>query len=359
LVLGLAGPASAASTSQVRSDADWILAAQLPDGAIANYVDRKAIWPYLANFAAVGLARAAEITHDSRYTDAAWRWLRWYQGRQDASGFVTDYQVTAGSEVSTGAMDSTDAYAGTFLFAVRATWEATRDSSRLRALMPGIAGAVAAIEATQDSDGLTWAKPTWHVKYLMDEAETYAGLQAATGIARTLEHPRLAASAASAAARLRTGTERLWNQRLGAYDWALHGDGARHQTRWSVLYPDAMEQAWPVAFGLVTGARARYLMGRFAAAQPDWDLPAALARFDSGPAPVGYWAVPAWAFARIGDLAWAATALGRIRTSALAIGRAWPFTPSDAGQLLAVTGVGRPDVIWPFGSLPKLPPHTR
>jgi hypothetical protein len=353
LFLGLAAPASAASSSQIRSDADWILAAQLPDGAISNYVDRKAIWPYLANYAAVGLARAAEITHDGRYTDAAWRWLRWYQAHQDASGFVTDYQVTAGSEVSTG-MDSTDAYAGTFLFAVRATWEATRDRSQLRALLPGIAAAVAAIEATQDSDGLTWAKPTWHVKYLMDEAEAYAGLQAATGMARTLDDSRLKTSAASAAARLRTGTARLWNHRLGAYDWAVHADGARHPTSWSVLYPDAMEQVWPVAFGLVTGVRARYLMGRFAAAQPNWDLPTALARFDSGPAPVGYWAVPAWAFARIGDLAGAGTALGRIRTSALAIGRAWPFTPSDAGQLLAVAGMARRDVPWLFGSLSML-----
>jgi hypothetical protein len=359
LFLALAAPAPAASTSQVRSDADWILAAQLPDGAIANYVDRQAIWPYLANYAAVGLARAAEITHDSRYTDAAWRWLRWYQAHQDASGFVTDYQVTAGLEVSTGGMDSTDAYAGTFLFAARATWEATRDRSQLRALLPAIAAAVAAIKATQTSDGLTWAKPTWHVKYLMDEAEAYAGLQAATDMAHTLGDRRLEASAASAAARLRTGTARLWNRRLGAYDWALHGDGARHPTNWSVLYPDAMEQAWPVAFGLVTGARARHVMARFAAAQPNWDLPTALGQFDSGLAPVGYWAVPAWAFTRIGDLTGAGTALERIRSSALAIGRAWPFTPSDAGQLLAVSGAGHPDVLWSPGPLPKLKSHLR
>jgi len=30
-----------------------------------------------------------------------------------------------------------------------------------------------------DADGLTWAKPSWHVKYLMDQAEVYAGLVAA------------------------------------------------------------------------------------------------------------------------------------------------------------------------------------
>jgi hypothetical protein len=333
---------------QVRSDANWILEAQLPDGAIANYVDQKAIWPYLSNFAAIGLARTAQLTGEVRYTNAAWQWLRWYQAHQDRNGFVTDYHVTGGSEVSTGEMDSTDAYAGTFLIAVQAAWAVSRDRVALRILEPGVAAAVAAIKATQAADGLTWAKPSWHVKYLMDQAETYAGLRAAASAARTLGDRRLETSAASAAARLRSGVGRLWNRRLGAYDWARHGNGARHVTNWAILYPDAMEQAWPVAFGLVEGARAKGLMRRFAAAQPHWDLPAQRARFDSGAAPVGYWAVAAWAFTRVGELRRAAVALDRMRANEAAIDRAWPFTPADAGQLLAVTGVGEPAVAWPF-----------
>jgi hypothetical protein len=140
----------------------------------------------------------------------------------------------------------------------------------------------------------------------------------------------------------------LWNRRLGAYDWALHGDGASHTTNWDILYPDAMEQVWPVAFGLVGGERAGYLMRRFAAAQPNWDLPAEHARFDSGVAPVGYWAVAAWAFARVGDLRRGSVALARIRASARALDRAWPFTPADAGQLLTVTGIAQPAVALPF-----------
>jgi hypothetical protein len=37
-----------------------------------------------------------------------------------------------------------------------------------------------------------------------------------------------------------------------------------------------------------------------------------------------------------------------MRANEAAIDRAWPFTPADAGQLLAVTGVGEPAVAWPF-----------
>jgi len=331
-------PAQASAVDEARADAEWILRAQLPDGAIASQLDQRMIWPYLSNFAAIGLARAGQITADPRYSDAAWRWLSWYRSHQDASGFVSDYQVDAGVASSTGDMDSTDAYAGTFLIAVNAAWQATGDLPRLRELEPGVVAAVAAIEATQTSDGLTWAKPTARVKYLMDQAEAYAGLRAAATLARTLSNAGLESRAATSARRVRAGVQRLWNPRRGAYAWAKHGDGARQQTNWNVLYPDAIQQTWAVAFGLVRGARAEALMRRFAREQPRWDRAGSIARFrrPGGWAlrAVGYWAPAAWAFARVGDDRRSRRASGRLRAAALRAGRVWPFTPADAGQLV-------------------------
>jgi hypothetical protein len=162
-------------------DARWILRAQLPDGAIATHLDRAVVWPDLANFAAIGLAESTRRTGERRYLEGAWRWLAWYQAHQDADGFVTDYRRSGGAMVSTGDMDSTDAFAGTFLLAARAALKASGDKARLATLRRGVGLAVHAIEATQDHDGLTWAKPAWRVKYLMDQAETYAGLRAAAG----------------------------------------------------------------------------------------------------------------------------------------------------------------------------------
>ncbi len=342
VMLALILPATARATAadEARSEAEWILRAQLPDGAIANQVDQRAIWPYLSNFAAIGLARAGQLAADQRFTDAAWRWLRWYREHQDTAGFVTDYTVTDGVPASTGGMDSTDAYAGTFLIAVNATWQATGDRERLRELQPGIAAAVAAIAATQTRDGLTWASPSAHVKYLMDQAEAFAGLRSAAMLARALGDPLLEASASSSARRLRAGVRRLWNPRTGAYDWAKHGDGVRQPTNWRVLYPDALQQTWAVAFGLVRGGRARALMRRFAREQPRWDRPEAIARFrrpaGSAPSRVGYWAPAAWAFARVGDARRGRLAARRLRAAALRSGRAWPFTPADAGQLVVL-----------------------
>jgi hypothetical protein len=324
-----------ASSSDVRADADWILSAQLPDGSIANYVDKNAIWPYLSNFATMGLARAAEVTSDKKYSDAAWRWLAWYQGHENAQGFVTDYIVNSGVPASTGDMDSTDAYAGTFLLAARSTYRVTADAVRLTSLKPGITGAVVAIEATQDVDGLTWAKPTWHVKYLMDQAETYAGLLAAVDLAKALGDSALAQRAQQDATKMKDGVDGLWNATANAYDWAKHDTGVRVPTNWSYLYSDALQQAWAVAFGLVAAPRASALVTTFTTTQPAWASPLATALFSSGSKQtVGYWPVAGWALANVSS-SLVSVPVASIRSASLTTNRAWPFTTGNAGQLIA------------------------
>ena len=48
---------------------------QLADGAIAWYVDRQRIKPYLGNYAAIGLAEAYRVTHTNANLTAASSWL--------------------------------------------------------------------------------------------------------------------------------------------------------------------------------------------------------------------------------------------------------------------------------------------
>ena len=327
--------AQAQVISNVRSDADWILTAQLPDGAIANYVDQKAIWPYLANYAAMGLAHASEVLSDSKYSTAAWRWLSWYQNAENSQGFVTDYQVTNGQETSTNSMDSTDAYAGTFLLAARSTYRVTADRARLAALHTGIAGAVAAIEATQQGDGLTWASPSWHVKYLMDEAEAYAGLAAASDLGQALGDAALAGRAKNDASRMKSGVDALWNTATASYDWAVSDTGVHTVTNWRWLYSDSLEQAWAVALGLVNqSGRAQALMTALNKNQPNWSQPAATALFNGGVSQtVGYWPLADLAFSSLAGPIFG-SALTSIRAASVNANRAWPFTTGNAGQVL-------------------------
>ncbi len=331
----LAPAPAAAASNPIATNAAWILSAQLPDGAIANYTDRLAVQPYLANFAAMGLARSSEITGDPRYADAAWQWLLWYQAHENATtGFVTDYQVTARGELSTGDMDSTDAYAGTFLLAVWRTWKATGSLAALTRLRTGVALAVRAIESTQDADGLTWAKPTYHVKYLMDQAESEAGLRSAASVAAALGDSALASRSALDASRIQAGVDKLWNPATTAYDWAVFSSGTHQSTNWPVLYPDSMEQVWAVAFGLTSGARAQAIMTHLGVAHPNWDQPAATDLFSSGPGVVGYWPVAGVALAQIGERSNAAVAAGAIQSAAALAKQAWPFTTGVAGSLI-------------------------
>ena len=110
--------------------------------------------------------------------------------------------------------------------------------------------AVRAIEATQDVDGLTWAKPTWEAKYAMDQAEAYAGLRAGAVLAAQLGLPALAERATGSADRLKAGFDALWDPATGAYIWAVHADGSHQGMDWTFFYPDAVSQAWAVAYGL-------------------------------------------------------------------------------------------------------------
>src|SRR5579875_1090656 len=347
----VAQPAGAASyavpASVIADDAAWILQGQRPDGAIAWYIDNQRISPYLANYAAIGLAEATRVTGDRRYADAAWSWLVWYAGHEDANGFVTNYTVdAAGIENSTGDEDSTDAYAGTFLAAVRAVFRVEPDVGRLAALHAGIQGAVRAILATQDADGLTFAKPGWPVKYLMDQAEAYRGLVSAAELGLVLGDGVLVWRALSAAARLAVGVGSLWNSATMSYDWAVDAAGQRTVTNWAQLYPDAMEQAWLASTTAISPNRARILVDQLGATESQWSQPTAGAQIDGAPGTVGYWPQAGWALLRLGRWDAAQAAAASIRAAALATGRAWPFTTGVAGQLI-VLEAGDPSLILP------------
>jgi hypothetical protein len=331
------------------SYARWIARAQLPDGAITQFPDRTRIDPYLANYAALGLASAFRHDHDPGEMQAAWRWLAWYQGHMGRGGYVTDYTVGPGpdyEERSTGDQDSTDGYAGTFLMALRQAYASTGDRAELRTFRSGIRRATTAIRSTQQADGLTWATPSYHAKLLMDLAEAYAGLRAAQYLAVVLGSRRLASTAGLAADRMQDGVSRLWrgSQTTGAYARAKWEDGSSAPSAWGVYYPDAVSQMWLLAVGnrlspehpLVSEGRASRLVGTFEEAWPQWDSPAEKAAYDSGPHTVEYWPMVAGALLVTGRRTQAMSGIASIRKSAAHTGLAWPFSVATAGQVESI-----------------------
>lgn len=341
---------TAAARATIVAQADWILSSQMADGAIASgpvpsWSPTVHVFPYLANYGAIGLARATAVTGDPSYAAGAWRWLQWYGAHeQPGTGYVEDTQIAnTPQETATplGTEDSTDAYAGTFLLAAYDTEVADPNPGALHALGPAIAGAVAAIRSTQQPDGLTWAQPTYKAAYLMDESESYAGLQAARALQTELGNTAAASVAASAAASMAAGVASLWRPADDGFAWAAFPSGATTAVNWSYLYPDAMEQAWPVAFGLTTAQQSATVLGALTAHAPQWDEPNASKsmRGTSGQTPVGFWPLVSWAFEQAGQTAAAQQAAASIWQAAQPhLG--WPFTVADAGELIVAESGG-------------------
>jgi hypothetical protein len=250
-----------------------------------------------------------------------------------------------GSTVVQGdTVDCQDATAGMFLVAADNAWSATHDATQLQAAMNGITGAVQAIAAVQDSDGLTWALPGYHVKYLMDEAETYGGLVGAAALAAAAGDAPLLRQASSMATEMANGVNSLWDPATGAYDWARHGDGVQQQIDWDVAYPDALEEAWAVAYNLVPAARATTLMETVVQHVPAWGQPGTTATFRTngslGTQQLGYWPVVGWALADVGESGQANSGTDAISEFAARSTDAWPFTPAIAGELVVAASGG-------------------
>jgi hypothetical protein len=317
-------------------DASWILTAQLPEGALATYPDQQFIDVYTANLATIGLARAHALTRDPRFAAGAWRWLQWRCDRTEKRGYTDDHKIVAGVPVSIGDVDAIDSEAATFLIALLELYRATGDAEALRGFASCITDSVGAMRALQDVDGLTWAKPTWRVKYLMNEGEVFAGFRSAATLARDLGDPALQAEATAASERVAAGLALLWNPATGGYDWAVHADGARVPVDWRILYPDSVEQAWVAVFGLSARVRAKDLMSRFVGYHPAWAQPSAVDLLEGAPAPVGFWPIAGWGLIAVGRRDQASAGAASIRAGADATRWAWPLDIAAVGALIVL-----------------------
>lgn len=179
----------------LESEAENILACQLPEGAysVANsdglWRNGDPIWivPYFACHGALGLAEWYRLRPDHRYLESVRAYALWHASQLRADGTITDYTGTYPAFSSTGDYDSSDSYPAMYLMTLWRYWQSTGDRAFIESLQPAIAQSVAAMELTLQSDWLTWAKPTYRMKYTMDNSEVFQGFFAAAQLARLLE----------------------------------------------------------------------------------------------------------------------------------------------------------------------------
>lgn len=201
--------------------------------------------PYFNHFGANALVLMAERVSDpvlkAELISAVDKWLMWYRNHMRDDGTVYDYQIIDGVEVSTGDYDSTDSYAALFLVVLWNRLQAEGRLEQVKEWMPAVNLAIAAMELTEDpQDGLTYAKPGWPKKYLMDNAELMLGYRAAAMLyAKAGDELKSHAAEAETARIVEAIETQFWFPQEQYYAWAKDQSGAM-DAGMSKLYPDAL-----------------------------------------------------------------------------------------------------------------------
>lgn len=209
--------------------------------------------PYIVNIIAI-----YELT-GRRHTREVKNYILWYlehlnyPDRQGLTHTIDNYEISAdGRETAKQSYDSVDGYAGTFLYLLNMYHLQTGDSKLISGYWEKIKGIAYLIPYLQKKDGLTVAliQDSEHTKYLMDNCEAYAGMLAFQNLASRIGRQEKSFYADTAAIIQKSVLEIFYRRENDNFDWAIDNQ-TRHASDWSVLYPDALAQIFPVYYGLL------------------------------------------------------------------------------------------------------------
>ncbi|WP_138294860.1 MULTISPECIES: hypothetical protein [unclassified Clostridium] len=296
----------------VQSEAAWLCEIQLENGALPfrGQTDGTAsVTPYFSDIAAWGLLKAEKYDAVKAYMQ--WHFAHLNTAREDKNGIagtIYNYEIevaegTVMGEQTDQSYDSVDSYAATFLTLVCAYVQSTGDQEFLRQHAQEFLAVLEAMESTIDRDGLSVTKPSYPVKYLMDNAEVYAALKSTAALLQKypLEgSPQILERINGRVAAMEDSLENLlWNQQENRYEIGLDdkGEPLRFQG-WHEFYPDATAQVFPILFGVIQpeDERAQALYEQFCTAYAWEDM----AHYETDNASF-YWGLSAYAGALMQD----------------------------------------------------------
>jgi hypothetical protein len=307
---------------------NWLSQSSAPDGALL-YTPQQ-IDPYFANIAAIGM------TKDPNRMPQVLAWMNWYMNHLNwpdkwgLYGTTYNYTVSNGVETSTNDADSTDSYASTFLTLAWNAWK--NGDSNARSYISSLSYQLDVIGGvliqTQQSDGLTWAKPDYQIKYLMDNCEGYRGLRDLASLFQAMGNSAKASYYTAAADSMQRGVLGMWMNGT----WAVYKDyyGNFIAPNMSAWYADATAQVFPVLLGVVSSSdsRAQRSYAAFNAAWPGWPT---LSFNTQDPFP---WCLVADAAAAMGDNTRVSTYINSIQSKYVSNNFPWPFYIAEGGWFM-------------------------
>ena len=259
----------------INSESDFIMAHQLNDGALTMSSNKGVpgykIVPYFSNIA----ARALLANPTAARIAAVKKWMVWYMTHLNADGSVYDYYATNftgdATLTATGDFDSVDSYAATFLTLARLLCEAspadkdwlkTNYSTQLKKIGEALILVV-------QPDGLAIAKPTYAIKYTMDNSEVNEGMKDMVWLSQNVIAGAETAKWQTLLTNNTNGIEaNLWDAANSRY-FMYAGGGVAN---WSLFYADATCQLYPIWCSVIsaTSPRAISLWNTFNTNYPDW-----------------------------------------------------------------------------------------
>lgn len=174
-----------------------------------------------------------------------------YPDKYGLTGSIYDFYITRkGLEKPLYQYDSVDSYSATFLLILYEYFLASEDRELFLQNRKKIEDIAYTIAYLQDNDGLTFATPATEVKYLMDNCEVYAGLEAYIYLCKKLNWDKIEFYQ-KVKDKLEKGFwQKFYDPKNLNFHWAVSNDYL-HRSDWNTFYPDGYAQLFPILFGLL------------------------------------------------------------------------------------------------------------
>jgi len=264
LLITVACPAAEAQESQLRAggfkaDEAKVIkhclalthACQLDDGAIVQVGHGGAaaapalVVPYFAHHVALAWLVAYERSKNIDELRAAERWLQWCAAHQTAEGYWNHWDGVRRDYKELNVCDAWDSSASLYLCVLEKFQRAGGEPSD--AMIKAASRALRCLEKLLSPDGLTFAKPTYRVMYLMDNVETIFGARSAERFFAHLKREDEQRRSAALAATVSAAIPSFWMPKNQIFAWARHPNG-KFDSGLKTIYPDGLAQLFGVAF---------------------------------------------------------------------------------------------------------------
>jgi hypothetical protein len=244
----------------VQNQKNDLLGCQLASGTFRLAPDRTQINPYFTNLALIALVQLGELKPVQQH-------VAWYLNNRNPQGYVNDFRIEDGREVDTGTADSEDSYHATLLSLLAEAVRQTEETEWIASCKADLADVFDALTRLQQKDGLTWAKHSYRVKYLMDNCEVWQGLEDASFLFHVLGMKEKAREAKRRADACRNGIASMYSEWRGAY--AIYD---RTYPGWRKWYPDVTSQAFPIVYRLAAPDTCSRLYANITGSFPHFDV---------------------------------------------------------------------------------------